>query len=140
MTAGRPEEVRAAGGVVLRDGEDGVEVAVVHRPKHDDWSLPKGKLEPGEAWEDAALREVAEETGLRCELAGELSPTHYRDGKGRPKTVRWWLMRPVSGSLGSDQEVDEVRWVPVDEAAGLLDYEADLDLLREARSRPGGAF
>ena len=107
-------------------------MAVVHRPKYDDWSLPKGKLEAGEGWEEAALREVAEETGLECELGAELSPTSYRDRKGRSKTVRWWLMRSGGGPLGSDHEVDEVRWVAVAEAGGLLDYEADRELLLEA--------
>jgi 8-oxo-dGTP diphosphatase len=126
------DEVRAAGGVVLRDGENGPEVAVIHRPKYDDWSLPKGKLEAGESWEDAALREVAEETGLDCELGEELEPKHYHDAKGRPKTVRWWLMRPRGGSLGGDSEVDDARWVEVGEAPGLLDYDADAELLQEA--------
>ena len=107
-------------------------MVVVHRPKYDDWSLPKGKLEEGESWEEAALREVAEETGLECELGAELSPTSYHDRKGRAKMVRWWLMRSGGGPLGSDHEVDEVRWVPVAEARGLLDYETDLELLREA--------
>ena len=69
------KEVRAAGGVVARASGDGVEVVLVHRPRYDDWSLPKGKLEPGESWEDGALREVEEETGLRCELGEELDPT-----------------------------------------------------------------
>jgi 8-oxo-dGTP diphosphatase len=118
--------------VVLRDGDGGPEVAVIHRPKYDDWSLPKGKLEPGEGWEDAALREVAEETGLECELGAELEPTHYRDRKGRAKTVRWWLMRPRGGALGGDHEVDEARWLPAREAEALLDYDADVELLREA--------
>ena len=129
------KEVRAAGGVVLRDGEDGPEVAVIHRPKYEDWSLPKGKLEAGESWEEAALREVAEETGLQCELADRLSSTHYRDPKGRPKTVHWWLMRPRGGSLGGDDEVDDARWVGIGEAESLLDHDADVELLREALPR-----
>ena len=138
MTGHEPQ-VRAAGGVVLRDGDAGPEVAVVHRPKYDDWSLPKGKLEAGEDWQDAALREVEEETGLRCELGDELSPTSYHDRKGRSKTVRWWVMAPRGGELGGDEEVDEARWLAVGEAEGLLDYEADLELLREALALRGRA-
>src|SRR4051812_27762866 len=76
------DEIRAAGGVVMRDGR----IVVVHRPKYDDWSLPKGKLEAGESWEEAALREVEEETGLRVTLGDELTSTHYTV-RGRPKTV-----------------------------------------------------
>jgi 8-oxo-dGTP diphosphatase len=133
--SGEAREVRAAGGVILRGGAGGPEVAVIHRPKYDDWSLPKGKLEAGEDWERAALREVAEETSLECELAAELTTTRYRDGKGRPKTVRWWLMTPRDGSIAGDHEVDEARWVPVADAVSLLDYEGDVELLREALAR-----
>jgi 8-oxo-dGTP diphosphatase len=125
-------EIRAAGGVVLRAGDDGPEVAIVHRPKYDDWSLPKGKLEAGESWEEAALREVAEETGLECELGAELRETTYRDRKGRPKRVRWWLMEPLGGVFSADDEVDEMRWAAVGEADRTLDYEADHALVREA--------
>src|SRR4051812_49902900 len=75
-------EVKASGGVVWRRGERGVEVVVVHRPRYDDWSLPKGKLDPGEGWEQAALREVEEEVGLRCRLRGEPPPPAHTGPKG----------------------------------------------------------
>jgi 8-oxo-dGTP diphosphatase len=118
--------IRAAGGVVRRDGD----VLVVHRPKYDDWSLPKGKLEADESFEDAALREVEEETGWRCELGEELEPTRYADSKGRDKLVRWWEMRPLDRTgWQPDGEVDEVRWVPREEAPALLTYVADRELL-----------
>ena len=83
--SGVPRRIEAAGGVVIRDGK----VAVVHRDRYDDWSLPKGKLDKGESFEQAALREVLEETGLQVELGEELEPVSYVDQKGRPKVV--WL-------------------------------------------------
>ena len=119
-------EVAAAGGVVLRDGK----VAVVHRPKYDDWSLPKGKLDPGEGWEEAAVREVEEETGLRCELGAELAPARYRDRKGRDKLVRWWLMTPLEGEFTVSDEVDELRWLDPGAALDLLDYDHDRQLVQ----------
>jgi 8-oxo-dGTP diphosphatase len=119
-------EVAAAGGVVLRDGE----IAVVHRPRYDDWSLPKGKLDPGEGWEEAAVREVEEETGLRCELGVELAPARYRDRKGRDKLVRWWLMTPLEGEFTATDEVDELRWLDPEAALGLLDYDHDRELVQ----------
>ena len=127
--------VQAAGGVVVRGDGEPPELAVVHRPRYDDWSLPKGKLQPGERWEDAALREVEEETGLRCELGVELEAARYRDRKGRDKLVRWWLMRPVEGAFEPNDEVDELRWLHADEALGLLDYEHDRDLVRSVIAR-----
>ena len=122
-------EVKAAGGVVWRRGPGGVEVAVAHRPRYDDWSLPKGKLDPGESWEDAALREVEEEIGVRCALGRELSPVFYEDRKGRQKVVRYWLMQPQGGEFAPNDEVDEVRWLVPGAAAGLLTYPHDRELV-----------
>jgi 8-oxo-dGTP pyrophosphatase MutT (NUDIX family) len=132
--------VQAAGGVVLRPRQGGgVEVALVHRPKYGDWSLPKGKLDPGESFEDAARREVWEETGLRTRPERELRPIRYRDSKGRPKIVRYWLM----GVVGDDgfqpnDEVDEVRWLELPAAVGLLTYPHDQELVAGLQAgRPG---
>ena len=125
-------EVRAAGGVLRRPGPDGPEVAVIHRPKYEDWSLPKGKLDGEEDFEQAALREVEEETGMRAELGPELSPVSYRDRKGRSKLVRYWLMRPVEGEFQPGSEVDELRWLDPVHAQQLLSYEHDAKLVREA--------
>ena len=125
-------EVRAAGGLVWRRGAGGIEVAVVHRPHHGDWSLPKGKLDPGESWEQAALREVREEIGLRCRLGRELPPVSYRDQKGRAKVVRYWLMEPQEGEFVPNDEVDELRWLVPEAAAGQLTYPHDRELVRAA--------
>ena len=128
------EIVRAAGGVVTRTDGGGLEVLVVHRPRYEDWSFPKGKAEPGESDEECALREVEEETGLVCELGGELSSTSYADGAGRPKRVRYWRMRPVGGTLRFVHEVDEARWLTPERASELLSYERDRGLLVELES------
>ena len=130
MSAVDGEVVQAAGGVVWRPGERGEpEVLVVHRPKYRDWSLPKGKLDPGEGHEQAALREVEEETGLRATLGPELATTAYVDRKGRPKEVRYWVMTVVDGRFQPGDEVDEVRWLAVDEAKALLSYPRDAEVL-----------
>jgi 8-oxo-(d)GTP phosphatase len=124
--------VEAAGGVVLRGTGRDLEVLVVHRVRHDDWSLPKGKLDPGERAEDAAVREVEEETGVRAELGAELPEVHYHVAQG-PKRVRWFRMTPVAGDPAErppDDEVDVARWVPTDEAFMLLTYAQDSSLLR----------
>src|SRR5213593_73879 len=100
--------VRAAGGVLHRTRGDGtVQVLVIHRPRYDDWTLPKGKLEPGESVEEAALREVFEETGIRAEIERRIGETAYRDRHGRPKRVTYFAMRPVSGTFTPNTEVDE---------------------------------
>jgi 8-oxo-dGTP diphosphatase len=126
------DEVRAAGGLVTRAApEGGVEVLVVHRPRYDDWSLPKGKLDAGETFEAAALREVHEETGLRCELGAPLDDVRYEDRHGRPKVVRYWQMTPVvdTGDFEPNDEVDEVRWLHPEGALALLTYAHDRGLV-----------
>ena len=118
--------VKAAGGVVVRDGK----VAVVHRPRYDDWSLPKGKLEPGEGFEEAAVREIAEETGVRARIVRELDSDRYTDNRGRPKLVRWYLMDvDDAGEFTPDDEVDELRWLAPDRARDLVSYDHDRALL-----------
>ena len=127
--------VRAAGGVVTRDANHGapggsLEYLVVHRPRYDDWSLPKGKLEPGESFEDAARREIEEETGVRVELGAALPTSEYVDRHGRPKVVHYWRMTPVGTTAWNpNDEVDEVRWITAAEAATLLSYEHDRRLV-----------
>ncbi len=127
-------EVRAAGGVIIRrEGEGGVpQLALIHRPKYDDWSLPKVKLDGGEGWEEAALREVEEETGLRCRLLDELEPVAYRDPKDRRKVVRYWVMEPVSGDFEPSTEVDGFEWLGIAEALDRLTYPHDAGLVLAA--------
>ena len=126
--------VLAAGGVLWRHNSDlaAPEVAIIHRPRYDDWSLPKGKVDPGETEPVTAVREVHEETGLRCTLGRELSSTSYTDRKGRAKVVRYWLMDVTADDgFTPDDEVDELRWVPPADAAGLLSYPHDAELIEE---------
>jgi len=121
-------EVLAAGGVLVRD--DG-RIAVVHRPRYDDWSLPKGKLDPGESFEDGARREVWEETGVRGRIREELQPVEYVDRKGRDKLVRWYRM-DVDGEPDEfvpNDEIDELRWLTPAEALDVVDYDHDRALL-----------
>ena len=127
----RPSElILAAGGLVVRpSAADELEIAVVHRPIREDWSFPKGKVEPSETLTDCALREVQEETGLRCRIVSFVGTTEYRDRKDRPKVVAYWAMSPEGGAFRSGEEVDEMRWVLLGEAAGLITYERDRELL-----------
>jgi 8-oxo-dGTP pyrophosphatase MutT (NUDIX family) len=129
--------VRAAGGVVRRRRRNGdYEFAVVHRARYDDWSLPKGKADQGESDEETALREVEEETGVRCVLGPELGTVHYRDRNGRPKQARYWLMEPVDpgepSTFQPNHEIDELRWCSAAEAGKLLSYEHDRKLIADA--------
>lgn len=124
--------VRAAGGVIWRPSETlpgTFDVVLVHRPAYDDWSLPKGKVEPGEEDEDAARREVAEETGLVVALGPELPSTEYRDRYARPKVVRYWAMKVVAGEVQGGFEVDQARWLPFEQARQLLSYQRDRAVL-----------
>jgi 8-oxo-dGTP diphosphatase len=120
------EVVRAAGGVV--SDQEG-RVAIVYRPKYEDWTFPKGKLEPGESEEEAAVREVHEETGLEVELGRELGYVEYTDPKGRPKTVHYWVMSVNGGEFTPNREVSELRWLPLEEAPALLSYDRDREIL-----------
>ncbi len=129
--------VRAAGGLVSRIGKAGdLQVLLVHRSRYNDWSFPKGKLDDGESFEDAARREVTEETGLICRLDGELAPVRYLDSAGRPKFVRYWHMIPIEGDIRDfeyNAEIDDLRWVGVGEAEALLSYQHDRELLKPWR-------
>ena len=128
--------IEAAGGVVVRNGR----VALVHRPAYDDWTLPKGKLEPGETRLAAAVREVAEETGLRCLVGPTLGSIEYVDARGRDKTVYYWAMAATGDVLAPTKEVDDARWVRLADAAEQLTYERDREVLaRAAALIPSGA-
>ena len=112
-------QVEAAGGVLWRLVDDVVEVAVVHRPRYDDWSLPKGKLDPGELPVLGALREVVEETGFTAVAGRTLGHSRYRvldGGRDVPKTVRWWSLRATGGEFAPTPEVDHLQWLPVPDA------------------------
>jgi 8-oxo-dGTP pyrophosphatase MutT (NUDIX family) len=122
--------VRAAGGAVWRrDGAGDVEVILVHRPRYDDWSLPKGKVDPGETDEEAALREVQEEASVEARIGPELPTTTYLDRSGKQKRVRYWAMTVAGGDPLGAHEVDEARWVPLPEARTRLTYPRDMVVL-----------
>lgn len=124
--------VYAAGGLVRRRGDDGVwRIALVHRPRYGDWSLPKGKADGDESAEETAIREVEEETGLRCRLLHEVDTVRYEDRNGRPKVVRYWLMEPDEepGAFTPNDEVDELRWCTGSDAVKLVTYDHDRTLV-----------
>jgi 8-oxo-dGTP diphosphatase len=124
--------IRAAGGVITREVSGVVEVMVVHRPHYDDWSLPKGKADGDERDEETALREVEEETGLKCMLGDEIVVSRYVDRKGRPKRVRWYRMTPMhDAGFVPNEEVDEIRWIPLDEVARLLTYDRERAVIEQ---------
>ena len=125
-------EVRAAGAVVWRRADGGPRFALIHRPRYDDWSLTKGKLDAGEDYETAARREVQEEIGVTGALGAELPSTSYRDHKGRDKLVRYWLMEADEVAFEPNDEVDEVRWLAAEDALAALSYDRDRDVLEAA--------
>ena len=136
------EPVRAAGGVVIRPARRSlprrVEVALIHRPRYDDWSFPKGKRDGEESDAETAQREVEEETGLRCRLGRDLGEVKYRDARGRDKIVSYWVMEPEDAEAPinvPNREVDDLRWCRVSDAARLLTYPHDRELLERARLR-----
>jgi 8-oxo-dGTP pyrophosphatase MutT (NUDIX family) len=135
--ADREGVIRAAGGVVWREiggasKDAGVEVAVIHRPRYDDWTLPKGKLAPNESELEGAIREVFEETGFRVAVGRPLGDVRYmKTGGGslRPKVVRYWSMKAEGGAFFPNREVDELRWMSLAEAHDLLTHDHDRELL-----------
>lgn len=128
----RPAPIRASGGIVVRRTNGGVEVVLIHRPSYDDWTFPKGKCFPGERERQTAVREVEEETGLACRIDRAVGRIRYRDGKNRPKIVTYWLMTPLGGVFRPSLEVDEMRWLPIEQARELLTYGHDRSLLEDA--------
>jgi 8-oxo-dGTP diphosphatase len=132
MTAELPSQtdvVQAAGGLVVRRQSGLLQIVVVHRPVQEDWSFPKGKIEAGETLDVAALREVREETGMTCDLLRFIGHTEYVDRKGRQKTVAYWIMAATGGSFSPNAEVDELRWLPLEEGSRLLSYARDQELI-----------
>jgi 8-oxo-dGTP diphosphatase len=124
--------IRAAGGLLWRDEGGSRRLAVIHRPRREDWSLPKGKLEDGEGWEEAALREVREETGCEACLLSFAGVAYYVP-RGAPKVVLYWNMAVVrEGALDAPGEVDEIAWLPPDEALKRLDHQSEREILEQA--------
>jgi 8-oxo-dGTP diphosphatase len=137
------KEKVAAGGVVVRRAADGLCVLLVHRARYDDWSFPKGGVEEGETLEQAAVREVKEETGLACQVARKLTTARYsyrtRKGDERPKVVHYFLMRPTGGHpQAAGDEVDAVEWFDAEAAERKLSYERDRKLLRSLNREDAG--
>jgi 8-oxo-dGTP diphosphatase len=131
------DPVTAAGGVLWRPAGDGIEICVVHRPRYDDWALPKGKLAAGEHPLAGGVREVAEETGAVAVPQTRLTRLEYTLPDGRPKTVDFWLMRAASdGPVRDSDEVDEVAWLPLPEAAARLSYHDERSVLDQVAVLP----
>ena len=128
----RTDRIEAAGGVIVDRSKGKPRYLLIHRPRYDDWSLPKGKLMRAEKHRDAALREVKEETGLVCEVLAKLSPVNYITPNGNTKRVKYWLMEALSGDFVRNDEVDAVTWVKRSQAMSLLTHVHDQAVLVEA--------
>ena len=130
--------IRAAGGVVIRDaGPSKYEVACIYREARGDWTFPKGKLDPGETFEQAALREVLEETNLHCDIVRFIGTTSYVHRKGRPKIVAYYLMRAAHGEFVANDEVDELVWLPLEAVREHLTWDRDQELFDLVVELPG---
>ena len=126
------ECIEDAGGVVVDMSKNKPRYLLIHRPRYNDWSLPKGKLNEGETHHDAALREVKEETGLVCDVLAKLSPVNYTTPNGNAKQVKYWLMQTRSGDFVKNDEVDDVSWVKRSKAISMLTHVHDQAVLVEA--------
>jgi len=123
--------IQAAGGLVWRNTNGEKELAIIHRPKHNDWTLPKGKLEPGEGWKEAALREVGEETGCQVEIENFAGCVCYTL-MDIPKIVLYWNMKLVDeGTFIPNKEVDKIRWLKIDDVLAILGYQSERELIKK---------
>ena len=121
--------IRAAGGIVIRPVANGrFEVACIYREARGDWTFPKGKLDPGETFEQAALREVLEETNMVCEVVRFVGTTNYTHRKGKPKIVAYYLMHVATGEFTPNDEVDELVWLPLERVREHLTWDRDQEL------------
>ncbi len=130
MAKKKKSVIQAAGGIIWKEDGQKKKLAIIHRHKHNDWSLPKGKLDPGETWKKAALREVLEETGCIGKIQNYAGSISYVLN-GKPKVVLFWHMtikRIAAEKMNG--EVDEIRWLTVEEALGIMDYEDEKDLIQ----------
>ncbi|MDJ0952290.1 MAG: NUDIX hydrolase [Acidimicrobiia bacterium] len=131
-----PRPILAAGGVLYRDGypDSGPEFLLVHRNRYHDWSLPKGKLDRNESFEDAAVREIREETGFKSQRKDYLGAVTYETNRSRLKLVKYWLMKAKKGRFQPNEEVDRIEWVGIHGAQALLTYNRDARLVERAHS------
>ena len=125
------KHIIAAGAVVARDNSGEKEFLLIHRGYRDDWSFPKGKLDPGEHLVGAAVREVREETGFAIQLGVPLPTAHYTKG-ATPKDAYYWNAQLLGGEFRPNDEVDQIKWLPLKKAKSLLTYEHDKETIEVA--------
>jgi 8-oxo-dGTP pyrophosphatase MutT (NUDIX family) len=122
------DTIHAAGGIVTRRVNGHIEIACIYREARGDWTFPKGKLDPGETFEEAALREVLEETSLHCEIVRFIGTTNYTHRKGKNKIVAYYLMHVLEGEFEANEEVDELVWLPIEQVREHLTWDRDQEL------------